>query len=93
MGRYILSDLKHSMPKFSDLLNFPDRPIRPFHVQTANPSKSGFTMILPGDELYEPEDGGEPPIPGARHRVIVHSACGRPKEMQLERDTDTKSML
>ena len=87
--RYILSDLASSRT-FSELVQsverLPKQP-RPMAPQTMNPSKKGFTMLLPGDEKYvRGEDGGELSQPGGRHRVKIISEDGRPRRMTWERN-------
>jgi len=82
------------MPNFSDLLNFFPRNIQPYFVQIVRGPKTSFTMILPGDEFYEPDHGEEAAKSGARHRIIVAYENGRPRQMTLERTaSDTKAKL
>jgi len=87
--RYILTDLKNTFPTLSSLLRFyasgPELPL-PMAPQVLNVSKTGFTMVLPGDEAYKPEvlDKAES-IPGSRHRLIIQSEEGKPRKYYLER--------
>jgi len=61
--------------------------------QVKNPSKTGFTAILPGDEEYNPEDESAKAKPGSRHRIILTSEGGRPRNMRLEKTIDITSKL
>ena len=52
--------------------------------QTLNASKQGFTIVLYGDEEYEPENNEPKEQKGGRHRVIIESEAGRPRKMTLD---------
>jgi hypothetical protein len=63
--------------------------------QSLNPSKNGFTMLLPGDEAYKSDDKESEGKKGARHRlIIVTTEKGRPKTITaVIRNADSESKL
>jgi len=87
--RYILTDLQNTFRTLSSLVHFyarrPEFPL-PMAPQALNVSKTGFTMVLPGDEAYRPEESHKAEsTPGSRHRLIIQSEEGKPRKYYLER--------